>query len=85
MANKDFEKALTLTKKEIEVMGLMSEGLTDEQIAEKTFISVTTLKTHKHNIYNKLCLQDEPKGIKRIKTVLYYLQNVEDLVAIHAY
>lgn len=85
MANKDFKKALTLTKKEVEVMGLISQGLTDEKIAEKTFIALSTLKTHKHNIYNKLGLQDEPKGIKRIKTVLYYLQNVEDLVAIHAY
>ena len=76
---------MNLTKKEIEVMGLMAQGLDDNEIAEKTFISVTTLKTHKHNIYNKLCLQDEIKGIKRIKTVLYYLDNKEELLQIHEY
>lgn len=76
---------MNLTKKEIEVMGLMSEGLDDDDIAKKLIISITTLKTHKHNIYCKLCLHDEQKSIKRIKTVLYYLSNKEELAKIHEY
>lgn len=72
-----------LTKKEIRVMAEMSLGLDDEEIAKKLEITKSTLKTHQHNIYNKLLLHDEQSAIKRIKVVLYYLGNKEELESMY--
>jgi DNA-binding NarL/FixJ family response regulator len=43
-----------LTKREKEILQLITEGLTNIQMAEKLFISVDTVDTHRKNLYNKL-------------------------------
>lgn len=43
-----------LTKREKEVLNLISEGLTNPQIAEKLFITNSTVKAHLNNIYSKM-------------------------------
>jgi LuxR family maltose regulon positive regulatory protein len=43
-----------LSERELEVLGLMAEGLSNQEIAGKLFISVGTVKTHVHNICGKL-------------------------------
>ena len=43
-----------LTKREKEILGLITEGLTNLQVAEKLFISVETVDSHRKNLYNKL-------------------------------
>lgn len=43
-----------LTKREKEVLQLISEGLTNNQIAEKLFISSSTVDTHRKNMITKL-------------------------------
>lgn len=70
---------MNLTKKEIEVMKLISEGLEDEEIADKSYIALSTLKTHKHNIYCKLGLHDRTKSVKRLLVGLYYIQHKWEL------
>ncbi len=47
-----------LTIKEIEIVKSIANGLTSKQIAEKSFISVRTVETHRHNILKKLNLQN---------------------------
>lgn len=42
-----------LGKREIEIIQLISEGLTSSEIAEKLFISIHTVKTHRKNILRK--------------------------------
>jgi DNA-binding NarL/FixJ family response regulator len=44
----------TITRREKEVLTLIAEGLTNPQIAEKTFVSVTTIETHRKNLLMKL-------------------------------
>ena len=46
--------ALGLTAREIEVLGLVGEGLTNRQIAERLFISPKTAGLHVSNILGKL-------------------------------
>jgi ATP/maltotriose-dependent transcriptional regulator MalT len=43
-----------LTAREVEVLRLVAEGLTDAQVAEKLFISLRTVNAHLRSIYTKL-------------------------------
>jgi LuxR family maltose regulon positive regulatory protein len=43
-----------LSERELEVLALMAEGLSNREIANKLFVSVGTVKTHVHNICGKL-------------------------------
>lgn len=43
-----------LTKREIEVVDLLREGLSSKQIAERLFISNRTVEVHRYNIFRKL-------------------------------
>lgn len=47
------EKEAELTEREIEILKLICESLTNEQIAEKLFISVETVKWHRANLLAK--------------------------------
>jgi DNA-binding NarL/FixJ family response regulator len=47
-------KNVSFTKREREVMALLSQNMTDQQIAEKLGISENTIKTHNQNIFSKL-------------------------------
>jgi DNA-binding NarL/FixJ family response regulator len=42
-----------ITKKEMEILNLISEGFTTNQISEKLFISVRTVETHRNNLMQK--------------------------------
>lgn len=44
-----------LTERELDVLGLMVEGLSNPQIADKLIISRSTAKAHVHSILQKLC------------------------------
>ena len=44
----------TLTKREVEVLGLICEEYTNNQIAHKLNISTSTVKTHRSNIMKKI-------------------------------
>ncbi len=47
-----------LTRREMEVIRLLSEGISDKEIASRLIISVRTVKNHVHNILEKLQLQN---------------------------
>jgi len=52
----DFEKIkeLKISKREYEVLQLINEGLSNQEIASKLFISESTVKTHVSNLLIKL-------------------------------
>lgn len=43
-----------ITRREKEVLVLIAEGLTNQQIADKLFISITTVSSHRQNLMLKL-------------------------------
>ena len=49
-------EAVRMTKREREVIGLLSDGLSNKEIAQKMHISTFTVKSHIHNIMEKLAL-----------------------------
>ena len=50
------QKAVQMTKREREVIGLLSEGISNKEIGQKVHISTYTVKSHIHNIMEKLAL-----------------------------
>ncbi|MEC3880082.1 helix-turn-helix transcriptional regulator [Parapedobacter sp. 10938] len=49
-----YEQYLSLTSRELEIVGLLYDGLSKKEIAGKLFISPDTVITHVKNIYRKL-------------------------------
>jgi len=47
-----------LTTRELEILELVSQGLTNQQIAQKLFISSRTIDTHRTNIMHKIGVHD---------------------------
>lgn len=56
------ESIKSLTKREMEILRLVSEGLTNEEIGKKIFISEKTVKTHLTNIFDKLKVNNRFKA-----------------------
>lgn len=50
------KEAVKMTKREKEVIALLSDGLSNKEIAQKMHISTYTIKSHIHNIMEKLAL-----------------------------
>lgn len=57
-------KKASLTNREIEIVLLVVDGLTNKEIAEKLFISVRTVDSHKNNIMQKLHLKSSVDLVK---------------------
>lgn len=47
-------QGVSLTKREVEILGLVAREMTNQQIADKLFISVRTVETHRINLTQKL-------------------------------
>ena len=52
-----------LTEREMEVLALIVDGLTNPQIADKLVVSLSTTKTHVHNILQKLYAESRSKAV----------------------
>lgn len=52
-----------LTKRELMVVKLICEGLTNKQIAEKMFLSVNTIKSHNQRIFEKLDVKNRTQAM----------------------
>ena len=61
-------KMKDISRREMEVMALISESLTNEEIAQKLFLSAKTVKTHIRNIFEKTGIRN------RVEAVLLYIR-----------
>ncbi|MFE8701418.1 response regulator [Cytobacillus sp. FJAT-54145] len=52
-----------LTTREMEILLLMAEGKSNQEIADELFIALKTVKTHVSNILSKLQVQDRTQAV----------------------
>jgi DNA-binding CsgD family transcriptional regulator len=58
---------LGLSPRELEVLQLMAEGLSNQEIAARLFVSLNTVKTHSANIFEKLDVRRRTQAIGKAK------------------
>lgn len=54
------EKAPMLTSREIEVLQLIADGMTNAEMAAKLFVSTTTIDTHRKHLLEKFNAKIQP-------------------------
>lgn len=57
----------SLSKRELEVLQALSEGLTNKEVARKLFLSVNTIKVHTNRIYRKLGANSRTDAIAKAR------------------
>lgn len=60
-------KRLGISKREHEVLELMATGLSNQEIADKLFVSLNTIKTHSSNLFLKLEVSRRTQAIQKAK------------------
>jgi DNA-binding NarL/FixJ family response regulator len=64
LKNDDADKAPVITRREKEVLELLADGLTNNEIAEKLFVSAATVDSHRKSLIIKLNAKNTPGLIK---------------------
>jgi LuxR family maltose regulon positive regulatory protein len=58
-----------VSERELEVLQLISEGLTNREIATQLFLSLNTVKAHTRNIYGKLGVHNRTKAVAEARAL----------------
>ena len=62
--NEESVTALGLSKRELEVLELMAEGLSNIEIGNRLFLSLNTVKTHAANLFEKLEVKRRTQAVE---------------------
>lgn len=58
-----------LSEREIEVLQLIAEGLTNPEIATRLYLSLNTIKAHTRNIYSKLGVNNRTQAVNQARNL----------------
>ncbi len=58
---------LGITRRELEVLELMAQGMSNREIAEKLFVSENTVKTHSSRVFDKLGARRRTQAVQLAK------------------
>lgn len=59
----------TISEREIDVLVLLADGLTYQEIAQSMFVSVNTVKSHLKSIYGKLGVHNRREAVARARAL----------------
>jgi LuxR family transcriptional regulator, maltose regulon positive regulatory protein len=65
----DSELVEPLSSRELEVLQLIAEGLTNQDVATRLYISLHTVKVHTRNIFTKLAVKNRTQAVARGKAL----------------
>ena len=58
---------LKLSKRELEILSLLAQGHSNQEIAAKLFVSLSTVKTHNQNLFEKLDVKRRIQAVEKAK------------------
>ncbi len=58
---------LELSKRELEVLSLLAQGHSNQEIAAKLFVSLSTVKTHLQNLFEKLDVKRRMQAVEKAR------------------
>ncbi len=58
---------LELSKRELEILSLMAQGYSNDEIAATIFVSLSTVKTHNQNLFFKLDVKRRTQAVEKAK------------------
>ncbi len=58
---------LELSKRELEILSLLAQGYSNQEIAAKLFVSLSTVKTHNQNLFEKLDVKRRTQAVEKAK------------------
>lgn len=58
---------LELSKRELEILDLLAQGYSNQEIAAKIFVSLSTVKTHIQNLFEKLDVKRRTQAVEKAK------------------
>ena len=59
----------SLTRRELEIVRLVAEGLRNREIAQRLFVTEGTVKLHLHNVYEKLGVDGRMELLLRVQSL----------------
>lgn len=62
--NEERLRNLGITKRELEILELIAQGLSNREIAEKLFVSENTVKTHSSRLFDKLSAKRRTQAVQ---------------------
>ena len=62
--NQERVKDLGITKRELEILELIAQGMSNREIAEKLFVSENTVKTHSSRLFDKLSAKRRTQAVQ---------------------
>lgn len=65
--NHDLISELQLSKRELEILDLIAQGCSNEEIAKRIFVSLSTVKTHNQNLFLKLDVKRRTQAVEKAK------------------
>jgi len=67
--NENLLKQLSISKREYEVLELIAGGLSNQEIADKLFVSLNTIKTHSSRLFEKLEVSRRTQAVEKAKSL----------------
>ena len=58
-----------LSKREYEVLALIAQGYSNQEIAQTLFLSLNTIKTHSSNVFLKLDVKRRTQAVQKAKEI----------------
>lgn len=69
LLNEEAIRETGISKRELEVLELMADGLSNQEIADRLFVSLNTVKTHSSRLFEKLEVRRRTQAVERGKTL----------------
>lgn len=67
--NQEALRSLGISARELEVLQLMAQGCSNQEIADKLFISLPTVKSHSSSLFGKLDVSRRTQAVHKAKGV----------------